>query len=142
MSTWRPKQAVRVVAIGLLRFEDRLLVAEVRNDDGSVKGWRPLGGGVEFGETSEQTLRREFLEETGFAIEIAGPPTVIENLYEHEGHTGHEIIFVYEITTSDPKAVERDRFVINENSQDVWVEWVAVERFAAGERLLPDGLTL
>lgn len=142
MSTWRPKQAVRVVAIGLLRHEDRLLVAEVRNDDGSVKGWRPLGGGVEFGETSAETLRREFLEETGFAIDVVGPPTVIENLYEHEGHTGHEIMFVYEITTSDPKAIARDRFVINENSQDVWVEWVAVERFAAGERLLPDGLTL
>ncbi|MBI1685512.1 NUDIX hydrolase [Caulobacter hibisci] len=142
MSSWRPKQAVRVVAIGLLRDEGRLLVAEVCNDDGSVKGWRPLGGGVEFGETSEQTLRREFLEETGFAIEVAGPPKVLENLYEHEGHIGHEIMFVYEITTADPRAAERERFVINENSQDVWVEWVAVERFTAGERLLPDGLTL
>ncbi|MFT4254082.1 MAG: NUDIX domain-containing protein [Caulobacter sp.] len=142
MSGWRPKQAVRVVVIGLLRREDRLLVAEVLNDDGSVKGWRPLGGGVEFGESSEETLRREFLEETGFAIEIAGPPTVLENLYEHEGFIGHEIMFVYEITTSDPKAVERDRFLISENGQDVWVEWLAVERFEAGERLLPDGLKL
>jgi lysophospholipase len=46
MTVWRPRQEIRPVAIGLLRDGDRLLVAEVPNDDGSVKGWRPLGGGI------------------------------------------------------------------------------------------------
>ncbi len=76
---------------------DRLLAAQVPNDDGRIKGVRPLGGSVEFGETWHDTLKREFQEELDVTVEITGQPLVIENLYQHEGHQGHEIIFVAEI---------------------------------------------
>jgi 8-oxo-dGTP diphosphatase len=32
--------------------------------------WSPPGGGLQFGESAEQALKREFLEETGLDIEI------------------------------------------------------------------------
>lgn len=137
MSIWRPRQAVRPVAIGLLRDGGRLLVAEVLQDDGAVKGWRPLGGGIEFGETAEAALKREFREELGVEAEITGSPTIFENLYEHAGHTGHEIIFAFPVAVADPAVTLRDRFQIDENGQSIWVEWVAVERFEQGEVLLP-----
>jgi len=140
MSTWRPRQSIRPVAIGLLRDGDRLLVAEVPNDDGSVKGWRPLGGGVEFGETAEAALRREFLEELGVEIEIDGPPTIFENLYEHAGCIGHEIIFAFPIRAADAAIKAERRFQIRDNETPVWVEWVEMARFAAGEALFPTAL--
>ena len=42
----------------------------VRDDQGNIKGYRPPGGGVEFGETAAEAVQREFTEELGFAIEI------------------------------------------------------------------------
>jgi len=140
MSVWRPRQEIRPVAIGLLRDGDRLLVAEVPNDDGSVKGWRPLGGGIEFGETAEAALRREFREELGAEIEVTGPPTIFENLYDHAGHVGHEIIFAFPIRLVDEAVAAERRFQIRDNDAVVWVEWIEAGRFQAGEVLLPVAL--
>jgi 8-oxo-dGTP pyrophosphatase MutT (NUDIX family) len=140
MSVWRPRQAVRPVAIGLLRDGDRLLVAEVPNDDGSVKGWRPLGGGIEFGETAEAALRREFREELGAEIEVTGPPMIFENLYDHAGHVGHEIIFAFPIRLLDEAVGAERRFQIRDNDAVVWVEWIETRRFQAGDVLLPAAL--
>jgi hypothetical protein len=46
MSTWRPPPVVRPIAIGIVRRGDDLLLMAVRNDDGAIKGWRPLGGSI------------------------------------------------------------------------------------------------
>jgi hypothetical protein len=50
MSTWRPPSIVRPIAVGVVRRRDELLLMAVRDDDGTLKGWRPLGGAIEFGE--------------------------------------------------------------------------------------------
>jgi hypothetical protein len=51
MTKWRPRASIRVVEIGLHWRAGRLLAAEVRDDAGQLKGVRPLGGGVNFGES-------------------------------------------------------------------------------------------
>lgn len=61
---------VRVRVCGLLIEDDSILLAQI---DSPVTGslvWMPPGGGLKFGESIEDCLRREFLEETGLAIEI------------------------------------------------------------------------
>ena len=44
---WRPQTSIRGKVIGLAKHKDRLLVCEVLNDQGMLKGWCPLGGGIE-----------------------------------------------------------------------------------------------
>lgn len=60
---------LRVRVCGLCMENDRLLMI---NHEGIKEGdfWAPPGGGLQFGETFEICLKREFSEETGLEIEI------------------------------------------------------------------------
>ena len=99
MTVWTPSRDIAVKVIGLAWRGDELLVAEVEESDGRVKGVRPLGGGIEFGETREAALKREFAEELRCDVAIVGPWHAFENIYQHEGRTGHELIFAATIRT-------------------------------------------
>lgn len=47
--------------------------------------WAPPGGGLHFEESIEETLKREFEEETGLQIDI-GRPLLINEYFEHPLH--------------------------------------------------------
>ncbi len=142
MSLWRPPQHVRVVAIGLARRDDRLLVFRVLDDAGALKGVRPPGGGVEFGERAADALAREFREELDTGIAVEGPPVVVENLFDHEGARGHEIVFAYPVRLLDAAIYSRPAFTVREdNGIELEVEWLALEAPRSGRvALFPDGL--
>lgn len=61
---------VRIRICGILIQEDKILLINHNGvgENGSL--WAPPGGGLEFGESSEQTLIREFKEETGLDIAV------------------------------------------------------------------------
>ena len=142
MTLWRPPQHVRVIAIGLARRDDRLLVFRVLDDAGVLKGVRPPGGGVEFGERAADALAREFREELETAIAVEGPPIVVENLFDHEGARGHEIVFAYPVRLLDTALYARPAFTIREdNGTELEVEWLAMEALHSRRvALFPDGL--
>src|SRR5262245_28151676 len=141
MSVWRPPSVVRPIAIGIVRRGDELLLMVVRSDDGAIKGYRPLGGSIEFGERAADALKREFAEELGLAIAEPALLTVLENLYSHHGAPGHEIVLVFEASFADPSAYRREGHSYEDGGVRNDVEWVALARFQAGEaELFPTGL--
>ncbi len=143
MSTWRPKPEIRVKALGLHWRDERLLAAEVYRDDGSVKGVRPLGGSIEFGEPAEVALRREFKEELGVNVEVLGGPILMENLYFHEGVTGHEVLFIFEVDLPPAAFNNRDYITFQESDGTLCTErWYDLDLLdqAGGLELYPAGL--
>ena len=58
---------LRVRVCGLCWEGDSLLLAN-HSAVGSNDLWLPPGGGLEYGETIEKALKREFLEETGLEV--------------------------------------------------------------------------
>lgn len=60
---------VRVRVCGLCWNGSKLLMVNHHSLTDS-DFWSPPGGGIEFGESAEETLKREFLEETGLEITI------------------------------------------------------------------------
>ena len=135
--TWRPFSNIRAKVIGIAKHKNRLLVCEVLDDQGTLKGWCPLGGGIEFGETGEEALKREIFEEVGSHIQITGAPIFCENFFEHHGVKGHEMILAFSIHFDNPQIYIRKRFQIREHSGSLhWVEWIDIDRFQTGEVIL------
>lgn len=61
---------LRVRSCGLLFEKDKLLLVELRSPITNEWTWMPPGGGVEFGESLEEALVREFSEETGLKVAV------------------------------------------------------------------------
>ncbi|MEU1844024.1 NUDIX hydrolase [Micromonospora sediminicola] len=131
---------IRAVAVAVVRRGDDLLVFEAHDATKRETFYRPLGGGVEFGESAAEAVRRELREE--LAVELSGVELlgVLENIFTAFGRAGHEIVFVFSADLADPSIYERDAvgIVADEGSP---VSWQPLRRFAGGEAILyPDGL--
>lgn len=142
MNTWRPQQHIQVKALGLVWRDGLLLASDVYLDDGTVKGVRPLGGCVEFGETWQDALVREFNEELGVKIGVGGTPLVLENIYTHQGVVGHEITFISDVTfpADAYEGVEPIEY-LEDNGEKCIARWHDITKLDyGGLELYPSGL--
>ncbi len=60
--------------------------------------YRPIGGGIEFGESGSSALIREIQEEIKADITDIKYLGTIENIFTYNGDTGHELVMVYDAT--------------------------------------------
>jgi ADP-ribose pyrophosphatase YjhB (NUDIX family) len=138
---WRPPQTIRAIAVALVYRATDVLVMAVKDDSGSIKGWRPLGGAIEFGESAEEALAREFLEEIGTPIRCIKQLCVLENLYSHEGTRGHEIVFAFEAELVGSDFDVKAGFSFFDGGVTNDVAWRPVREFVEGvERMFPEKL--
>ena len=63
-------QKLRVRVCGILIKNDSILLVKHHSLGEEGVLWAPPGGGVEFGESVEEALKREFLEEVGIEVAI------------------------------------------------------------------------
>lgn len=91
---------IRIRVCGLCIVDDKILLI---NHSGitSADFWAPPGGGLNFGETAESCLKREFLEETGLTIAVEEFLFVCE-LIRHPLHAV-ELFFKARPTSSELK---------------------------------------
>ncbi len=103
--------------------------------------YRPLGGGIEFAETGEQALKREFMEEMNAEIKAIAFLKVFENIFTCEGVQGHEIVLLYQAQLQDPMLYSQEEIRCNEADAPFLAKWVNLECFRTHEKILyPDGL--
>ncbi|WP_254663135.1 NUDIX hydrolase [Haladaptatus sp. W1] len=105
-----PENRIRVSARGLVRRDDELLVARETPPGGDTPFYYPLGGGVEFGEHSEDALHREFDEELGVSLSNVSHFETYEGVFTSGGRRHHEVWRVYEADIVEPWPYERDEF--------------------------------
>lgn len=132
---------IRVITLGLIERGDEIFVSQGYDP---VKGeyfYRFLGGGVEFGEPSQEALIREFHEELQAELREIKYLGCWESIFEFSGQKGHELILLYRCSFVDPKFYELDSLMFAEGKRQKTALWVSLERFKSGElRLVPESL--
>ncbi len=135
---------IRPLAICVFRNKDRILVAEGYDPIKGETFYRPLGGGIEFGERSEETICRELMEEIGvelkqYTLKYLG---AVENIFTFNGVPGHEIVLVYDGALEDSGQYDQAVIVGKEaNGEEIRAMWKSLDEFGAGKSILyPEGL--
>ncbi len=128
---------IRTIVLGIFLHEGRLLV--FRGDDPSrdVVFYRPLGGGIEFGEQSTEAFIREMREELGAEVTDIRYLGMIENIFAHRGKQGHEIVLLYAARFVDPSFYTREAWTGDDNGLPIPVLWKPLADFENGDFLVP-----
>lgn len=133
--------SVRVIAICLFTHEGRILVSEAFDSVKQSPYYRPLGGGVEYGERAADALRREIVEELEMEIDEPTPVGVIENIFTYEGAPGHEIVFVFDARFIDASVYDRTTLIARESDGNPSTcRWLGLDFFNDHHRLVPEEL--
>lgn len=69
---------LRIRVCGLCFEDEKVLMVNHQSLNENEEFWAPPGGGMDYSESAEENLKREFLEETGINVEIE------KFLYIHE----------------------------------------------------------
>jgi len=133
---------IRPLAICVFSRGNKILAAEGYDPLKKQTFYRPLGGGIEFGERSEETIHRELMEEIGAEVSDLRYLGTLENIFVFDGNQGHEIVQVYDGELKDPGLYEQAEIEGREaNHELIRAVWKGLDEFGAGKSILyPDGL--
>lgn len=142
-------QRFHVGAYGILIDNGKILL--IKKSKGAYKGLYDLpGGGIEFGETIEEALKRELMEETGVLVNNFSFVDYNEYFCEYKNDTGedrslHHIAFFFKIEGDVGKikdypdgkdSLGAELVDIASLSEDNIspIAWPVVERFILGDK--------
>jgi 8-oxo-dGTP pyrophosphatase MutT (NUDIX family) len=138
------RNRIRILALGLFRHQDRILVFKGHDSKKGEDFFRPLGGGIKFGETSKEALRREIKEELKADIKKPILLGVLENIFTYEGVAGHEVVYIYDAKFKDKSLYQKEKLNAIEGEKDefhfdaVWIKLSELKKKQIP--LYPDGL--
>jgi len=134
---------IRPIAICLFHHNGKILVSEEHDPSNGKIFYRPLGGGIEFGEDSQTTVQRELKEEIGAEVKDLVYLATLENIFTFDGKACHEIVQVYDGVLTDSGLYEQAEISGYEAGVDapLKVQWKSLDEFGPDKSILyPDGL--
>jgi 8-oxo-dGTP pyrophosphatase MutT (NUDIX family) len=138
------KKKIRPLAICVFRHNHHILVAEGYDSVKQQHFYRPLGGAIEFGELSGETICRELIEEINVEVDRESLKYLgtLENIFTFNGDPGHEIVLIYDGTLKDSKLYEQTLIQGQEaDGEEIRAIWKNLDEFGAGKSILyPTGL--
>ena len=126
--------SIRPIALGIAKKGNKILVGIGYDKVKKQTFYRALGGGIEFGETSKDAIKREIQEEILVDITVNDLLGVIENIFTYQGKTGHEIVFLYSIEI--PEDTYKDEYEIDDEADEYNAVWVDIDDFKSGKKII------
>ena len=131
---------IRPIALGLIEYEGHIFVS--KGDDPKTKEtfYRFLGGGIDFGETSQAALVREFGEEIQAELTGVEYITCLDNIFTYNGKPKHELIQLFRARFVADSFYQLDeKFPLVEGDRITQARWLSTQRVVDGEcRLVPE----
>lgn len=123
---------IRPMVLTLVRRNNEILVSCGENLINGRKHYRPLGGGIDFGELSADCVAREMIEEINIELTEVTFLKHFECIYKTtDGTPRHDLILMYEAKFKDKAAYQQESFQIDEPyfTKPVFTEWIPISKF-------------
>jgi 8-oxo-dGTP pyrophosphatase MutT (NUDIX family) len=131
----------RPLALCIFHHDGKILVNEAHDPVTGKPFFRPIGGGIEFGETSAQAVIREVDEELGLSVTDVRLLGTLESLFTYAGKPGHEIVQVYDAKFVDASVYERPHLNAQESDGAAFIaRWLQLDSITGDTPLVPAGL--
>ena len=131
------KKRIRAIALCVFRNKDRILVNEGYDPSKKQTFYRPLGGGIEFDEKAEDTVRRELKEELNVEVGDVRYLGALENIFTFNETPGHEIVMIFDGVLTESGLYEQAVIV----GEVIRAMWKSLDEFGVGKSILyPPGL--
>ena len=125
---------IRPVVLGIVKKDNKILVNRGSDKVTGEEFYRCIGGGIEFLETSEYALKREFQEELNIDIEVKEFLGISENIFTYHGEKAHELILFYNVSIKNEDY--KEEYVVDGN---VNARWIDINKFKNKElKLYPE----
>lgn len=128
-------------SVAVIIQNEHILIHRAADDD----FWALPGGRVELFETSDETIKREMLEELGMESEILRQLWQVENFFEFRSKRYHELANYFLVRLIDQRSIESEiDFNGIEESVDLIFRWIplsSLTRYDLKPSFLIDKLT-
>ena len=99
-------QSSRFGVYAVLKYKNKFIL--IKKGKGPFKGrWDLPGGKTDFGESPEETLRREVMEETGLKVRSSRLEDVLAYTHESKRETFHHTGVIFDCEAKDVKNLNR-----------------------------------
>ncbi len=133
---------IRALALCVFHHHGKILVNQFHDAVEARTLFRPIGGGIEFGERGVDAIAREVKEELGLSISDVRLIGTLESIFTYAGKPGHEIVFVYDARFDDAEVYEKPWLEGHESDGAAFqATWCFGSSFNAGSPLVPEGLS-
>ena len=127
------KPRIRPIALGLIKHQGHVFVSKGNDTVKEQVFYRFLGGGIEFGESSVQALKREFQEEIQAELTNIQYLTCLENIFICYGKPGHELIQLFRCDFVEPQFYDLEQtFTLLEGKDKHDAIWIPIDQVRSG----------
>ncbi|MEL6471137.1 MAG: NUDIX domain-containing protein [Cyanobacteria bacterium J06623_4] len=128
---------IRAIALGLIEHERHVFVSQGQDPATGETFYRFLGGGIDFGETSQAALLREFEEEIQATLVDVVHITCLDNIFTYNHKPKHELIQLFSAQFADPKFYQlQETFPLVEGKRISQAFWLPIADIVSGQRRL------
>ena len=127
---------IRPIAISIVKNNDKILVYERKDEITNNSFYRLVGGCIEFGEKSNEALKREFREELSLEIEKLKLLSSFESIFTFNGIQMHEIVFLYESRFKEKKIYDKKSIDGLEGERAFKAIWMPISDFLSEKHII------